>query len=642
MKEEFDMMRILATFCCLLGLIQAEARVVLPAFFTDHMVMQRNKTILVWGSADVENQVQITFAGITKTAFVENGRWLMDFEPMEAGGPYELEIKSSQTILIRDILIGDVFICGGQSNMEWPLNAVNRFQEELLDADYPQIRLFTVLQDIRDSKQSDLANGAWERAKAESVADFSAIGFLTARKLYKEYQVPIGLIDNSWGGTNIMGWMPEEAFGNHEKYVNWIKDFKNEHCGEVSFQEAIKAYAEQLEASDQGLLGGWSEPGFDKSNWNTIQAPGLWESQGYPDKDGFFWMSKKFRLNQVPEDKPCLLSLSKIDDGDITYLNGLIVGTTENAYNLMRNYTFYTDHLLEGDNEITIRIKDTGGGGGIYGLASDMYLKCEGLDSLGLSGSWKIAEGSSNLKPIAKTYGANAYPTNRYNGMVHPLTTFPIAAYLYYQGESDAWQAKEYEWLFQNMIRSYRNAWSDQSLPFIFVQLANFMAEDSIPVQSEWADLRFAQAAALKLPYTAMVSTIDIGEADDIHPRDKQTVAQRMAACIKRVLYAEPIAYDGPKIDRVITNSFGTLVVFKNTGEGLDVRGNDQEVNGFVIETTDGQLLKVKAKKQSRTAVLLDYYKPFTALRYLWANNPGTVQIYNDAGFPAEPFRFIP
>lgn len=636
------MKKLIATcLICLLGL-SAESRVVLPALFTDHMVLQRNKPIIIWGKADVEKEIKVSFAGISKTAYVEDGKWLVDFEPMAAGGPYELVISASSTQVVKDIMVGDVFVCGGQSNMEWPMSRVNNAEQELQDANYPSIRLFTVQREIADHKMDDLAAGAWSLANAETAADFSAIGFLTARNLFKSYGVPIGLIDNSWGGTNIMGWMSEEAFGSNEKYAKMIAEFKSEHCGEMGLQEAIAEFGQRMEMSDKGLFQGWSEPGYDKSKWKMINAPGFWEGQGFPGKDGFFWMSKKFNLSAVPEDKPCMLGLARIDDSDMTYLNGLIIGTTERAPAQLRNYQFFSDHLLEGENEITIRIKDGGGNGGIQGSASDMYLTCENLDTIALAGKWSIEEGSKDLVPLSKTYGANTYPTNRYNAMVHPLTNFPIAAYLYYQGEADASQAKEYEWLFQNMIRSYRAEWQDNKLPFVLVQLANFRPVDSIPVESQWAELRAAQAAALRLPYTAMVSAIDVGEANDIHPRDKQTVAQRMEACLKRILYNEPIIYDGPKIERVVTNSFGTLVVFKGTGEGLDVRGNDQDVPGFVIETADGNLVKVAAKKQSRTALLIDYTRPFKALRYLWADNPGTVAIYNEAGFPAEPFRYEP
>lgn len=635
------MKRSLIVFLLLSLVIKLDARVSLPALFTDHMVLQRNKPIIIWGFADAEKQVEVSFAGISKTAFVENGRWLIDFEAKEAGGPFDLIVKSSNTIMVSDILMGDVFICGGQSNMEWPMRDINNSEQELADASYPKIRMFTVLKDISDRKQEDLPSGAWELADSETAAEFSAIGFLTARKLHKMYNVPIGLIDNSWGGTNIMGWMPQEAFGNSTKYLSMIDKFKAEHCGELTYTQALRDFTSRLETSDKGLFEGWSEPDFDKTQWNKIYAPALWEGQGYPDKDGFFWMSKKVELKNVQDEKPCVLSLTKIDDADITYFNGLIVGTTD-SYSAMRKYEFHSDHLLEGSNEITIRIKDTGGGGGVYGLPSDMYLKCEGMDSVPLHGMWSIAEGSAQLEPISSTYEANANPTNRYNPMVHPLTNYPVAAYLYYQGESDAWQAKEYEWLFQNMIRSYRTAWQDNSMPFVFVQLANFMAEDSLPVESQWADLRAAQAAALKLPYTAMVSAIDIGVADDIHPRDKQTVATRTVECLRRLLYGEQVIFDGPKIERVVTNSFGTLVVFKGTGEGLAIKGDDQNINGFVIETMEGTLVKIKAKKQSRTALLLEYYKPFKTLRYLWANNPGTVQIYNEAGFPAEPFKISP
>ena len=632
-------MRIILAAIFLLFTIITHARVILPSLFSDHMVMQRNKEIRIWGTTSGELEIEVVFDGQKIKTEVENDKWVVFFDARPEGGPYTLSVKGSNTVTISDVMIGDVFVCGGQSNMEWSMKDVNNAEKELEDANFPEIRLFTVPQDIRDAKTLDLAGGQWTLSDPSSVADFSAIGFLVARQLYKEYKVPIGLIDNSWGGTNIAGWMPEEAFANQGKFEEKIKEFKDLHCNEKSFSQAKKDWAEELELSDNGLYQGWSEPDFDKSAWKTIKAPGLWEEQGFPNKDGFFWMSKKVTIPVIPEEKPCKIGIAKIDDADMTYVNGLLIGST-NGYNDLRVYDFSTDHLRAGINEITIRIKDTGGGGGIHGMPSDMYLSCESLEKIPLEGDWLIAEGSSNFQPLSATYDANAYPTNRYNGMVHPLTQYPIAAYLFYQGEADTWQAKTYESLFQNMIRSYRSAWKDNQLPFVFVQLANFMAEDKEAVESEWADLRAAQTAALKLPYTAMVSAIDIGNADDIHPRDKQTVGSRTVACLKRLVYNTPNIYTGPTIDKVRASGMGILVTFNVSGEGLIIKGNEKAINGFVIETIDGRLIKIPGIKQSATSILLDYEKPIKSVRYLWANNPGKVQIYNMEGFPVNPFMY--
>ncbi|HOY11771.1 MAG TPA: sialate O-acetylesterase [Saprospiraceae bacterium] len=631
-------------FSCLLIVIflglDLNARVVLPALFADHMVLQRDKPIVVWGEAIYETEVTVTFNDLTEICLVENGRWKTTFPAMPAGGPHKLTIKGSNTIFIEDILMGDVFVCGGQSNMEWPLRNINNAEAELKNTNFPNIRMFTVEQEITDRKTLSLEGAGWAIANERTTADFSAIGFLTARLLHQEYEVPIGLIDNAWGGTNIMGWMPEEAFANQQSFEKMIQTFKDTHNGESSFRQAKLDYAEQLELSDVGLFQGWSEPEFDKSDWKKINAPGLWETQGFPDKDGFFWLSKKIELKTVPEDKPCKLGLAKIDDDDLSFVNGILVGSTQ-GYSETRLYDFFSDHLTEGINEITVRVKDTGGGGGFHGLASDMFLVCESMDTMTLAGNWSIAEGSVNLPTLSKTYDANAFPTNRYNGMVHPLTPYPIAAYLYYQGESDTWQAKTYETLFQNMIRSYRTAWNDNQLPFVFVQLANFMAQDENPVESDWANLRQAQTAALKLPNTAMVSAIDIGEADDIHPRNKQTVALRMAASLKRLVYNESLIFDGPPLEKVFTNSFGTLLTFRTSEKGLTVKGNDKKINGFVIETLEGKLIKIPGILQSKSAILLEYTKPFKSIRYLWANNPGEVQVYNEEGFPVNPFKYV-
>jgi sialate O-acetylesterase len=611
----------------------------LPAFFSDHMVFQRDKPIMVYGYAHFEKEVKVILAGEEKTAEIDKlGFFNVEFGPKSIeSGPLKLIVKGSQTIEINDILIGDVFIVGGQSNMEWPVSQINNSKKELADADYPLIRLFTVPKSINTKSTYDLSAAGWEKANSESVAEFSAIGFLVARQLHLEKKIPIGVIDNAWGGTNIMGWLPEEAMANMPKYEAMITEFKKLHRNDMNITDAREEWLQGLALADQGLYKGWPLPEMTKNEWKDIKVPGLWEGQGYPNKDGIFWYALDINFDQLPNDN-CTFSLGQIDDSDMTYLNGIAIGNTENAYNVFRKYLVDKQAIIKGKNHLVVRVTDTGGGGGIYGISDSLYCKC-GDKKISLVGQWKFAEGTEGYQEFPKTYDTNAYPTNRYNGMVHPLTGLATKGYLYYQGESDASNAIEYADMLKRMIMSYRSNFGDQEMPFVIVQLANFMKLDENPIESDWAELRRSQALATKLPFTGMVCTIDVGEADDIHPRDKQTVAKRAVSVLKRIAYNEQTLFDGPKLEKLNQTGLGIMLTFDNLGEGLSIKGDINNINGFVVKTTGGKLIKVNAKRQSRTSVLLEYNGAVSHIRYLWANNPGEVQIYNSAGFPAEPFE---
>jgi sialate O-acetylesterase len=602
------------------------------------MVIQRNTPFTVWGTADFESSVEILFDKKSYTATIKKGEMQITLPAFKAGGPYEMKIIGSQTIIISDIYFGDVFVCGGQSNMEWPMEKINNAESEIKDGNYPLIRHLTVNRIINNRKSDDLNVGSWQKSDTSNIKQLTAIGFLMSRNLIKEHNIPIGIIDNSWGGTNIAGWMPEEAFANMESYNGKIKEFQSSHIKFDQLGSLEREWIQSIDLLDEGTPNGYYDPHYPRADWKEYINPGSWEEKGYKNKDGIFWFAKDFQMTRQKGVDSCLVSLGKIDDGDITYINGVVIGSNDNAYDIERLYYFESSLLDKMRNEIVVRIKDTGGAGGMYSPAEDLYLEC-GTEKISLAGMWKIEEGTKSLKPLVNTGGPNAYPTNRYNGMVNPLMKYPIAAYLYYQGESDAANYKDYTELFKRMILTYRKNWNNNKLPFIFVQLANFMPEDIVPVESNWAEIRDAQKAALSLPYTAMVSTIDVGVANDIHPRDKQTVAKRMTAAVNRLVYNKAINYSGPNVNKMNLNKGGIEVIFEDAGRGLDIRGNQKDINGFIVKTIDDKLIRVKASKFTNNSILLQYTKPFKEVRYLWANNPGQVQIYDYDGFPALPFR---
>lgn len=616
------------------------SRIVLPSLFSDHMVIQRNTPFKVWGSALNEENVSILFDNQLYKATIEDGKLEVSLPAFKEGGPYEMKIMGSNTIIIKDIYFGDVFVCGGQSNMEWTMEKINNAALEIKDAQYPLIRHLTVNRILNNKKSDDLDVGHWEKSDSTNIKQLTAIGFLVSRSIFKEHNVPIGIIDNAWGGTNIAGWMPEEAFASMNGYEQKIEEFKKSEIKYDQMATIEKEWVKSIDLLDEGTPNGYSDPHYPRDDWKDYVNPGFWEEKGYKNKDGIFWMAKDFKMETQKGVDSCIVSLGKIDDGDITFINGVVIGSNDNAYNVERLYYFESSLLDNTKNEIVVRIKDTGSAGGMYSSPADLYLKC-GTQKISLAGNWKIKEGTPTLKPMVNTGGPNANPTNRYNSMVHPLTHYPIAAYLYYQGETDASIHQEYAELFKRMILTYRKNWNNYKLPFIFVQLANYMAEDSLPVESNWAELRGAQASALSLPYTAMVTAIDAGVANDIHPRDKQTVAKRMSAAVNRLVYNEKINYSGPKVEKMNVKKGGIEVIFESNGNALDFRGDQKNINGFIVKSIDDKLIKVKAIKFGDKSIFLLYNKPFKEVRYLWANNPGSVQIYDQDGFPALPFRSL-
>ena len=617
------------------------AGVKLPKIFGDNMILQRDRTIPVWGWSDANEKITVQFDHQTKkTKADKNGKWMIKLDNESAGGPYQLIIKGKNTITFNNVLTGDVWICSGQSNMEFTVQSVINADKEIADANYPMIRHFDVPNSISSKPENDIHDGEWKVCSLTTVGDFTAVGFFFAKELYNQLKIPIGLINTSWGGTMVETWTSHEAFENSDEFKSMISEMPSLNLDSLIKvrKDATKKLIEELQGSlDTSNVETWSEPTTDDNKWPQMQLPNLWESQQLGDLDGIVWFRKTINLSAEDVDKVATLELAMIDDNDITYVNGTKVGGI-NSYNTKRKYTIPAGVLKEGKNIIAVRVEDTGGGGGIYGDSSDLKLTI-GTYTLPLAGKWhykveKITGGSGSVGP-------NSYPTLLFNAMINPLIPYAIKGAIWYQGEANVDRAYQYRKAFPLMIKDWRKRWKQGDFPFYFVQLATFNAANGNSKNgSTWAELREAQAKTLSLPNTGMSITTDIGDPGDIHPKDKQDVGKRLAAIALHNLYGENNVYSGPVYQSMKTENNKAIISFTNIGSGLMVKDKYGYIKGFEIAGADKQFHFAKAYIDGNTVVVYNDSVPNpVAVHYGWADDAGDDNLYNKEGFPAAPFR---
>lgn len=617
------------------------ATVRLPKIIGSNMVLQRNAPIPLWGWADKGEKVKITFAGKKYSAVGnENGKWIVYMDPLPAGGPYDLLISASNKITLKNILIGEVWVCSGQSNMEWPTNNINKAAEEMADANYPKIRLFSVPKKISAMPKDDLEAGEWKECTPASVADFSAVGYLFGRNLHKELNVPIGLINSSWGGTVLETWASREAVLAIDDFEHAIEEMekKDLNAMEQNIDRMMKEWNSKIENNDIGVKNEWQSASLNDNDWKTMKLPQLWESAGLA-MDGVVWFRKEITLDASEVASGITLNLGPIDDSDISFMNGKKIGETFNQYSKKREYRIEPGMLQPGKNIIAIKVIDTGGGGGIWGDAADFsYTSVKGKTSL--TGDWKYNIGvDPGINPNSSV-GPNAYPTLLFNGMIKPLIPYGIQGAIWYQGESNASRALQYETIFPMLINDWRKQWNNPEMSFLYVQLANYMPAKPEPGNSEWAELRDAQLKTLSVNKTGMAVIIDIGEAGDIHPRNKQDVAYRLSLAARKVTYGQDIVYSGPVYSSHKVDGNRIVLEFNNTGSGLVAKDKYGYLKGFTIAGDDKKFVWAKAVIEGdKVIVWSDEVKSPVAVRYAWADNPDDANFYNKEGLPASPFR---
>lgn len=602
----------------------------LHPLLSDHAVFQRGKPILISGSAAPGTNVTVLFAGETqRVTSAENGSWSVVFAARESGGGFELSVDGEGRQLLRkNLLIGEVWLCSGQSNMEWTLAMTPGIEEDIAAADDPEIRVFTVMRTPVASPAAE-PDGAWEIASPVRAGGFSAVAWFFARRLRAKLGCPVGLIVPAFGGTQIACWLPQEVMNSRPEYASLVES------------QAETAEEELLPHVDEGRSqesAGWET--CDTASWETLEVPGMWQQQGW-QLNGAVWYRRTVELPAEWRGKELILRFGACDDFDDTYVNGERVGgmgtDCPTAYGTKRLYPVSSTLSAGGTLVIAVRVFDQWGFGGIANGAS-LHLADTPETSISLEGPWKAKiEKAFPLRTSAKPIP----PVVLYNGMIHPLLCAAVRGFLWYQGESDVSRAALYRILLPDLISTWRKLWKDPLLPFGIVQLANHKARTTEPGDSEWAELRDAELlTAQTVPATGLAVTIETGEADNIHPRLKKPVGERLASWALAEVYGlakEP--WHSPLLADHWVEGDAVFIRFVHVGEGLR-RRESRPLSAFQIAASDRAWRWADAEIVAPDIVRVraaGVGQP-VAVRYGWQDNPDCV-LENSAGLPASPFR---
>ncbi len=625
--------------------IAVNADVKLPRIFSSNMVLQKGIEIPVWGWANKGEQITVTFNNKSVRAKTDsNGKWMVKLPVQEYGGPHKMTIKGKNTIELDNILIGEVWVCSGQSNMEWRVVQSVNGEKKVAAANFPKIRLFTVPKAVAQFPQDDISSGEWVECTPETVPNFSAVGYFFGRDVFKELNVPVGLIYTSWGGTVAETWSSAETISKDPDLKGKLTELQQMDLNKYQDEKLAqvkKMLGGELSDKDLGMQNGqpvWSAVDFNDNSWRTIKTPMYWEQQGYVDIDGIGWYRKEIMLTEQQSNANATLHLGKIDDSDITFMNGITIGKTDGLYDKDRVYTIPKELLKPGKNMIVVRVDDTGGNGGIWGDPENQFLAI-GSEKVDISGDWKFKISKATVGAV--NIGPNSYPTLLFNAMINPILPYGIKGAIWYQGESNAGRAKQYQRIFPEMIMDWRKHWNQGDFPFLFVSLANFNPPVENPGESDWAELRESQTKTLSLPNTGMALAIDIGEANDIHPKNKQDVGKRLALNALKVAYNKDIVFSGPMYKSVEFKNGKAILIFSETGSGLKAKDKYGYLKGFTIAGSDKKFQWAKAEIIDNKTVVVysENIKDPKSVRYGWANNPDDVNLYNIEGLPANPFR---
>lgn len=635
----------------------ARGDVRVPSLIGDNMVLQQGRKVRVWGWAEPGERVTVSFRGGKSSARTDaRGRWEVLTGPHKAGGPFELTVTGRNTLVFRNVLVGEVWVCSGQSNMEWSLANAQDGAREAAAADYPFIHLFTVAKKTA-AQPLDNVEGRWVVTTPKEAASFSAVGYFFGRELHKRLRLPVGLIHTSWGGTPAEAWTSRAALSADpllqpilERYDKQLTDLPRL---QSEYERARDEWAKQYVMADPGNEGeprGYAKPGHDTGAWKRMALPLLWETAGL-DVDGVIWFRREVEVPSEWAGKDLTLKLGAIDDFDTTYFNGERVGSigtdTPNSWTVPRLYRVPGRLVRAGRNTVAVRVYDRVGGGGFVG--GEMTLAPVGAakeSGVALDGEWLYKEETTvpsrdidwTKQPQPPGAGNQNNPTVLYNAMLAPLFPYAIRGAIWYQGESNAGRSYQYRKLFPAMIRDWRAAWNVGDFPFYFVQLANWKARPQDSIDSGWAELREAQLMTLRaVPNTGMAVAIDIGDPDDIHPLNKLDVGLRLARWALADTYGLKLEKSGPLYDSFRVEGERVRLSFKHAG-GLKTRDGSPP-SGFYIAGADRKFVPADARIEKGEIVVWNReVKIPVAVRYAWADSP-TVNLYNAEGLPASPLR---
>jgi len=635
-KQFFRLVLVIDLILCFA--LGGEAKVKLPVLISDGMVLQREQPVTVWGTADAGEAIVVTFQKKKYTATADNaGDWKVTLPAMKAGGPYTMTVNE---IEIRDILIGDVWLASGQSNMETPMNRLlDLYADEVAAYSNANIRYVkTPTSQNYHEPQADIPQTNWKTLTPENALDYSGVCYFFAKDLYEKIKVPIGIINSSVGGSPIESWISEEGLMDFPHYLH----DRDLHRSDEYVANARKLNRERgqlwhtiLNKEDKGLNGPmrWDRPDYDHSGWKQVDlSDKSWARDGGLI-NGSFWFRKEIELAADLAGKDAVLRLGCIVDADSVFVNGVFVGTTPYQYP-PRIYSVPGNLLKKGKNTIAIRLISNSG---MAEFVDDKPYKLIVEDKeIDLRKDWKYRVGV-RMPASQGAPSVDQRATGFYNGMIAPLKHFSFKGALWYQGESNTGRYYEYGELQASLIRSWRSLFNQPDMPFLLVQLPNFMR--NYPVESQWAAFRDIQRrAAQEIPNTALAVMIDLGEWNDIHPLNKKDVGYRLSLQARRLAYGDKnIIIDGPVYESMRIDGQRIILTFK---EGTNDYMPVGELKGFDIAGKDGVYKKAAAREENDKIIVWseEVSDPVRA-RYAWANNPEEANLRNRSGLPASPFK---
>ncbi len=640
-------MKRIITIVCLSIIVSFSivSQVRLPKLISDGMVLQRNAPVKLWGWASAGELIVIQFVESTyKTITDRSGNWNIVLPKMKAGGPYELKITSNDTVIIHDILIGDVWLASGQSNMELPMKRVSwNYPGEIESSENKFIRQFIVPQRYNfNFPENDVPHGSWKSANPANIPDFSAAAYFFAKELYGKYKIPIGILNASLGGSPAESWISEEAIKKFPVYFDEAQKYKDSMLiknTEESDNKRIREWNVLLRQKDEGYADSahlWISPSMEISDWKSMNIPGYWAESELGNVNGVVWFRKNINIPSTLEGKSAQLILGRIVDADSVFVNGVFVGTVSYQYP-PRRYTIPEGVLSSGTNTIVIRVINSSGRGGF--VPDKQYALVLSDTTINLVGPWKYRLGAVMESLAGQTF-IRWKPVGLFNGMISPLLNYRIKGAIWYQGESNAKKPDEYKELLSTMIKDWRKRWGQGDFPFVIAQLPNFMEPKTEPSESNWALLREAQLQTLSVPNTGLAVMIDIGEWNDIHPLNKKDVGIRLALSAEKIAYGEQkLVSSGPMYKSMKVKGKKIVISFTNTGSGLTTN-DGEKLRHFAIAGEDKKFVWADASIEKNTIIVWsNQIKKPIAVRYAWQDNPAAVNLYNKEGLPASPFR---
>ncbi|WP_337747662.1 sialate O-acetylesterase [Victivallis vadensis] len=641
----------------------------LAKLFGNHAVLQRDRAIPVWGWTEPFEIVEGSLGGVPAVARAgDDGRFLLRFPPRPAGGPLKLEVRgknSGETVSFSDILVGEVWIAGGQSNMELKIRELPAKCEAVRAeaGKLPQLRMLTVPRRAQPAPMADVA-ADWQVAASECVPEWSAIGYFFARKLHRELNVPVGIVSSNWGGTVAEAWISRETLIRNPDFASQLEAYERnlyapEMWESLSGEELAVEYPPDSEQAwfrrilppppeNRGVIDGWAAPEFDDSDWRQGELPCFWKELGL-DINGVVWFRREIEIPAAWQGRELSLNFGAIDKHDITYFNGVEVGRTGQDYETVhwdqpRTYRIPAELVRAGKAVIAVRNYSFIYNGGLHGTPDKMWIAPAGEECapLALSGVWKFKPEFeySRLDDLKKAMG----PGNPnsccmlFDTMIRPLIPMAMRGVIWYQGESNESAPEYYERLMRDLIADWRFRWGQGDFPFLQVLLAGFRNPADYDDAAAWPYIREAQSRAAQATGNLAASALDLGEAADIHPRRKAEVGERLALAALEQAYRQPVIGSGPVYREMVREAEAIRVWFDHIGSGLTAHGTG--LKGFVIAGADGVFKEAEAQiVENSVRVSAPEVSDPVAVRYAWADNPEEANLYNSAGLPATPFR---